>query len=76
MILTNVCPAKILAVNLIAKLKALNIYDDTSIKISKGNNAIGQVGTKIFKNLKFLYNNPKKNIDKHIDKASHIVTIK
>jgi len=75
-ILTNVWPANIFAVNLIDKLNALIIYENISISINTGNNAIGQVGTKIFKNLKFLYNNPKRKIDKQIDNDNHIVTIK
>jgi len=52
------------------------MYEKISIKIKTGNKAKGQVGTKIFKNLKFLKINPKRNIDKQIDKDNHIVTIK
>jgi hypothetical protein len=54
MIFTKVCPAKILAVNLIDKLNALMIYENISIKIKTGKRAKGHLGIKIFKNSIFL----------------------
>jgi hypothetical protein len=75
-IFTKVCPAKILAVNLIDKLKALIIYENISIIINIGNNAIGHLGINIFKKCIFFSYKPNINIPLQIDKDSHIVTIK
>jgi len=75
-ILTKVCPANILAVNLIDKLKALIIYEKISISINTGNRANGHLGINIFKNFKLLYNNPKTKIALQVDNDNHIVTIK
>ena len=75
-ILTKVWPAKIFAVNLIDKLKALIIYENNSININTGNKAKGHLGINIFKNLRLLYNKPKIKIALQVDKDNHIVTIK
>jgi hypothetical protein len=48
-IYTKVCPARILADNLIAKLKDLIIYENNSIAINIGNNANGASGINILK---------------------------
>lgn len=49
---TKVCPAIILALKRIAKLKARIIYENISININIGNKIKGHSGMKIFRNLK------------------------
>ena len=65
-----------LAVNLIDRLKALIIYENNSININTGNEAIGHFGIKIFKNFKLLYNKPNKKIALHVDNDNHMLTIR
>jgi len=72
-ICTNVCPAIILADNLIAKLNDLIIYDNISIVIIKGYKAKGTSGTNNFKNFTPWLKIPKKNIPKHILKEKNNV---
>jgi len=73
---TKVCPAIILALNRIAKLNALIIYEKISINISIGNNIKGHSGINIFKNCKLLIYIPKKNIDKQVLNDKYIIIIK
>lgn len=75
-IATNVCPANIFADNLIAKLKHLIIYENNSIIIIKGNNAIGHWGINIFKNSIPFNQKPKTNIAKPRVKDIHNIIIK
>src|ERR1700733_10212538 len=60
---TKVCPAIILALNLIAKLKALIAYEKISIGTSRNKRGNGASGTKIFKNFKLCVHKPIKKID-------------
>jgi hypothetical protein len=61
-----VCPAKILATNLIPKLNILIKYEKISIGIKIISNKKGLFGIKIFKKDKFCVNNPITNIELHI----------
>lgn len=54
-----------IALNRIAKLKALIIYEKISIKINIGNKIKGHSGIKIYKNCILWIINPIKKIDKH-----------
>ena len=73
---TNVCPAIILADNLIAKLKDLIIYDINSKIIIIGYNNKGTSGTNNFKNLTLNLIKPIKKIPKHKLKEKYNVQIK
>lgn len=71
----KVCPAIILALNRIAKLKARIIYENISIKIKIGNNIKGQEGINIFKYAILCLNKPIINIDKHKLNDNHKINI-
>jgi hypothetical protein len=63
-IYTRVCPAIILADNLIAKLKVRIIYEKISMKIKKGIMKIGHCGIKVQKKSKPFFSKPNINIPK------------
>jgi hypothetical protein len=72
---TNVCPANILAANLIAKLNILIKYENISIGTNIGNNTKGHSGIKICKNRKLYLNNPKIKIEMQIVIDKYITMI-
>lgn len=73
---TNVWPAKRLALNLIAKLNALIIYDKISKIIIIGAKAKGTSKTKILKKWILCFKIPRKKIPKHILKEKYNVQTK
>ncbi len=61
---TRVCPANILAANLIDKLNIRIKYEKISIGIKIGNKTNGHSGIKILKNLTLFFKIPIKNIER------------